>query len=207
MEFWLSNNNKSESFQLPIPPKEFDVKQGNMNQTVNVENIGEVNIIGKGKLAAITVSSFFPAQMYPFCAYKDFPSPYKCVEMIEKWRKDTNPVRLIITKTDINLKCCIESFTYGENDGSGDVYYTIELKEYRDLNTPTESDSSQSSPDTSRKREQTKETPKYYVVKPGDTLWTISQRTYGDGSKWKSIADKNGIKDPKKLQTGKKLML
>lgn len=46
-----------------------------------------------------------------------------------------------------------------------------------------------------------------YTVKKGDTLWKIADKYYGDGSKWKKIADYNKIKDPRKLSVGKKLRI
>lgn len=46
-----------------------------------------------------------------------------------------------------------------------------------------------------------------YVVKKGDTLWKIADKFYGDGNKWKKIADANKIKDPRKLGVGKKLRI
>lgn len=48
---------------------------------------------------------------------------------------------------------------------------------------------------------------KTYVVKKGDTLWAISIRYYGTGTKWQRIADVNRIKDPRKLQIGTKLTI
>lgn len=49
--------------------------------------------------------------------------------------------------------------------------------------------------------------PRTYTVKKGDTLWAISVKFYGTGSKWTQIADANGIKDPKTLQIGKVLRI
>jgi hypothetical protein len=49
--------------------------------------------------------------------------------------------------------------------------------------------------------------PRRYTVKPGDTLWAIAQRTYGDGTKWTVIAAANGIRDPRALRVGQVLVL
>lgn len=48
---------------------------------------------------------------------------------------------------------------------------------------------------------------KTYVVKSGDTLSKIAARSdvYGNASKWKKIADANGIRDPKKIHVGQTL--
>jgi LysM repeat protein len=46
-----------------------------------------------------------------------------------------------------------------------------------------------------------------YTVKKGDTLWAIATRELGSGTKWQSIADLNGVRDPRKLQIGQVLKL
>ena len=58
-----------------------------------------------------------------------------------------------------------------------------------------------------QKRTDERVTPKTYTVKKGDTLWDIACRYYGDGTKWGTIAAKNGVADPRKLQIGKVLTL
>lgn len=206
MEFWLSNSTGKEQFQLPVPPESFELSTGNNNTTVNIHNIGEINLIGKGRLATITISSFFPAKVYPFCQYGNFPKPYECVAMIERWKKEGKPIRLIITETNINIAVAIENFNYGEKDGSGDVYFTLELKEYRFINIQTTSNQKgYSIPST--KRPITKSIPNTYTVKPGDTLWIIAKRLTGNGANYKAIATKNGIKDPNKIYPGQKLVI
>lgn len=41
-----------------------------------------------------------------------------------------------------------------------------------------------------------------YTVVKGDTLWGTSERYYGTGTLWRTIADANGVRDPRKLQIG-----
>jgi hypothetical protein len=43
------------------------------------------------------------------------------------------------------------------------------------------------------------------VVQPGDTLYTIATREYGDPSQWRKIADANGIDNPRRLEPGQPL--
>lgn len=131
IEFWF--NQGRTWLQLPVPPSSYSLKLSNNNTVVNVESIGEVNILGDSKLSEISFESFFPAQEYSFCVYSDIPSPYECVAQIEKWRKKKKPIRVVLTHTDINDLFSIESFEYGEKDGTGDVYFTIALKQYKVL--------------------------------------------------------------------------
>lgn len=48
---------------------------------------------------------------------------------------------------------------------------------------------------------------KTYTVRRGDTLSGIASAVYRDPSMWRAIAGANGIKDPRRLQPGRVLML
>ena len=90
-----------------------------------------------------------------------------------------------------------------------DVGLTVTLREYKFKSALAAlaggSGGSGSAP--VRKRTDERVTPQTYTVKKGDTLWDIACRFYGDGTKWGSIAAKNGVTNPRKLQIGKVLTL
>ncbi|TEB09299.1 LysM peptidoglycan-binding domain-containing protein [Pelotomaculum propionicicum] len=46
-----------------------------------------------------------------------------------------------------------------------------------------------------------------YVVKEGDTLWDLAVQRCGDGTRWREIADANGIMDPTTLQIGQEIVI
>jgi LysM repeat protein len=46
-----------------------------------------------------------------------------------------------------------------------------------------------------------------YTVESGDTLWAISERFYGDGSKYQVIADASGVSNPDLIQPGQVLTI
>lgn len=71
------------------------------------------------------------------------------------------------------------------------------------LPTPTEPVTTQSPTPTSTKLPQLAT----YQVEAGDTLWDIAQRFYGDGTKWRLIANANGIDNPRRLQVGTVLII
>lgn len=195
MEFWLIQD--KEKLQLPVPPSNYGIKTSNNNGSFVVEGLGEISFLGKSNLAQITpIVSFFPSQDYDFCHYHDFPSPDDCIRLIEKWRLNGKPIRYIITQTSVNVLCSIEAFEHGEDDGSGDINFTLELKEYRLINSSTKAVSSTAARPTSKK------SPSKYTVVSGDTLYIIAKKFYGDGSKYKELASNNSIKDPSNLKIG-----
>jgi LysM repeat protein len=49
--------------------------------------------------------------------------------------------------------------------------------------------------------------PRTYTVVSGDTLWAISERFYGDGSRYQQIADASGISNPDLIHPGQVLTI
>ena len=46
-----------------------------------------------------------------------------------------------------------------------------------------------------------------YVIKPGDSLWTIAREKYGDALEWKRIETANSVKNVRRLQIGDTLVI
>jgi hypothetical protein len=128
MEFWLIQD--KEKIQLPIPPSDYEISNELAVDTFDVELAGEISFIGRKKLSTTSISSFFPSQRYSFCQVKPL-KPYEYIALIKKWRESGKPIRLVITQTDVDLTCTIDKFSYGEKDGSKDIYFSLDLREYR----------------------------------------------------------------------------
>lgn len=47
----------------------------------------------------------------------------------------------------------------------------------------------------------------YHVMKPGDTLYSLAQQYYGDGKRWREIAEANNIQDPSDIAVGTRLVI
>lgn len=192
MEIYLCWNNDEKKIRLPINPSSFKVAASQNNQSVYVHNLGEVSLKGKRGLYGITLESFFPGQKYSFQhgAYHD-PYKYYCTKLRRLFRKNET-IHLIITDTNINMFCTIESFAYGEADQSGDVSYTLALKEYRMHGTA--------------KRISTKKKEATYTWKKGDTWSKVVKRHMGSSDTWKKVraANQNVIRKAKKNAPKKK---
>jgi nucleoid-associated protein YgaU len=202
----------SDKLRLPCPPSNYSIKTANNNTTFVVEGLGEVNFIGKPKLTEIgSIESFFPKQNYDFAQYTGYPNPQDCANLIEKWRLNGKPIRYIITDTLVNILCSIENFECKEQDGTGDIYFTLELKEYKVINAQTQQVSQTANSlnfnDVNRivtaTRTVDKQVPNTYIVKSGENLYTIAQKLTGDSTNWSLIFAKNSsIKDPMNLTPG-----
>lgn len=201
----LSFNNRAEVLELPWPLQEHNISNPHNTYEFNTINQGEVLAIGKKKLKSMTINSIFPNHEYPFLLTKKIPKPEECISIIQKWRLSNKPIRVVIVDTDINLAMAIEDFSYGKpgGDGSGDVEFSLSLKEYSYLNVERSKKPSKVSGLKGRPKEkQPKDEAKKYTIKSGDTLWDLADKTYGDGRKWKAIAKANKITNPRTIPIG-----
>ena len=209
IDYYLSFNNNEERIRLPVIPSSFEVSIPHQNTTVNINELGEINLIGKTGLINMTIESFFPNQAYSFCLYKGFAKPYEYIKQLLKWKDSGKPIRVMVTTTPINYAMAIEGLTYSEVDGAGDVYFSLELKEYKFIKTTgqiitTKNGTTLTTPSTTR---EVKSPSNSYVVKQGDTLWLIAKKITGDGANYKAIAQKNNITNPDKIYVGQKLVI
>ncbi len=212
-EFWLIQDN--EAIRLPVPPSKYSIKSSLNNATFTVEGLGEVSFIGKPKLGEITpIESFFPNQKYDFVQYQGFRKPQDYVDLLQKWRLSGEPIRYIITGTNVNILCSIESFEYKEEDGTGDIYFTLELKEYRLITAPS-LQVSQITSDVSfvninnliNARTIDKAIPTQIIARAGENLYTLIKRVTGNTTSLPSVATKNNISDVTSDITGRVIIL
>jgi len=180
-EIWLSQG--KDKLRLPVLPEEIQIGNGASNDSINIAGLGELTIIQDGPAKTFSFESFFPAKYSPLCEYKKIPKPWDAIKKIEKWKKSGKPIRLIVTKTPINVMVSIEDFPHGEGKWDvKDIGYTLALKEYKyvTVRKVTKKKKTNSRPDT-------KGTSKTHKVKKGDTLWALARKYYGSGLKWKKI--------------------
>ncbi len=115
------------------------------------------------------------------------------------------PLQFIWGTAEKPFDCVLESvtkkFTMFRSDSGPDkaipvrARLTIKLKEFKTgLN---ERERSLSSPDKT----------KIYMVKQGDSLWTIANKEYGTPFLWRPIAEKNEIDNPRILEAGMGLII
>lgn len=192
MQIWLKGS--SGRVRIPVLPSSYNVTSSQNNSTAIVCNLGEISLIGKQKLKEVSFSSFFPRNDESYSDY-NAPSPESLVKKIERLKKGGR-VNITFTGTPINFDATIESFEWGENDGTGDIYYSLTLKEYKKVNvsssilvkeTPTEPVKSV----TAETRPQPEmQGSKAYEVKKHDSLTSIARKETGSPN-WRPIYEQN----------------
>lgn len=207
MEFWLQKEN--DKLQLPVKPSDYQVTVAHKNTVVNVIQAGDINLIGNTGLRGITLSSFFPAKDYNFSNNSERKEPLAYVKKIEGWRTSGEPIRVIITGV-LNMECTIESFSYGEQDATRDIYFSMALKEYKKIKTKTATSNVATAQTSSRTTQPANSNSgSTYTVKSGDSLWKIAKKFYGDGAQYEKIynANKDKIKNPNLIYAGQVLTI
>lgn len=137
MDIFLSINNREQVIQLPIVPAEFKVVSPNKHEVYTTINQGDMKLIGQRGLKSLVIASFFPSKVYPFNRDNTYKG-WEYVEILESWIDRKLPIRLIVTNTPINMLVTIdEGFEYGPQDGSGDVYYSLPLSQFREITLQT----------------------------------------------------------------------
>lgn len=221
VEYWLIGMTARGEIRLrlPVNPESNAYDSPFTYTDFEVEARGEVTAIGRRGLREFTISSFFPRDYNEtYCEYVDIPDPHTAVWQLENMRNMRQPIQYVVTGAGgVNIKATIRNMRIEpERAGSpGDIYFTLTIKEFRDVNV-TVIDTAKGSGKTStntRPASTTAPAPvKTYTVVSGDSLWKIAARKeiYGAGSKWQTIynANKKTIgSNPNKLKVGQKLVI
>jgi len=182
-------NNDTEGFQLPVNPETYTLDGKQTNTSVFVHDLGEINLKGKRGLYALSWSCFFPSEAYDFCLCPP-DDPMRYVQLLTELMENNTTVHVVIG-VRVNLFCTIETFTWGEDDGSCDISYSIAFKEYREPGNATRTE-----------KDALKQT---YTWKKGDSWKKVCKKllgsaTYAEDNKKrnKKVIEKAKKKHPKK---------
>lgn len=196
----LWHNNGEQRFTFTVNPAELSVSRPNCNQVYPLAMGGSVNAWGGRGLREVRLKTFLPAAGSPFYDGADAAT---VLTMLRDWQDSGDPVRLIISGSDINDAFLIEDVTESLREGDRDVGVTVTLREYKFKSALA----ALAGRGSTVQRQDERTVPETYTVKRGDTLWDIACRFYGDGTRWSDLAARNCIGNPRKLQVGTVLRL
>ena len=195
----LWHNNGEQRIYFTVNPAEISVTRPNSNHVYPLAMGGTVNAWGGRGLREVKLTTFLPSVDSPFYDGTDAQS---VLAKLKSWQDSGDPVRLILSDSDINDAFLIENVTETLREGDRDVGLTLTLREYKFKSALA----AQAGTDLNVRADE-RSIPKTYAVKTGDTLWAIACRFYGDGTRWSDLAARNYIGDPKHLQVGRVLTL
>jgi len=199
---WFNNDEERLTFAVNPGSMTFSRPQASREfVTVGGEHIHVA--AGRG-LMSVGISTFLPGEGSRF--YRGI-HPLSALGMLKRWQESGRPVRLIISDTDINDAFLITELKQGISEGDEDVQVGLTLKEYKFVKLEGAAVVSDSGVSQLASRADERQVPRSHTVQKGETLWGIATRYYGDGTKWKELADRNGVADPRQLPIGKVLSL
>jgi len=191
-------------YELAVNPSELRVTQESKDRTIDLLNVGEVNVPGNRGLIKVTVATFLPDTGSPF---NSGYAPESLVMALKKAKNGKKTVRIIISGTDVNTLFTVSSMDEIYKEGQADVYVSWAFVESRELNTQQVASWVRRYTETGLCiRNTSNSIPKAVTALSGDTLWNMARRYYDDGDRWKDIAAANGMSEDK-LSAGMRLQI
>ncbi|MBR6543543.1 MAG: LysM peptidoglycan-binding domain-containing protein [Anaerotignum sp.] len=205
---------------LPVTPAEIEMKTGNRNKAVYILNFGEMNLAKKPGLQEIRFTVLLPGRKYGFVQTEDgFHEAEYYLNHFREYKASAKPVQMILFRkmadgTQLfcgNMDVLLEEYAVTEKGGEqGDFWVEMYWKEWKTAKSIRYSVKSQNGGNVlveQGQQRQAKTPAATYTVQKGDCLWNIAKKQLGDGTKYRQIAEKNGISDPNKIYPGQVLKL
>lgn len=218
-----------DGVRIPVTPSKITLKIKNKNNTINLVNGLEINILKSANLSDYEFDLLIPAVKYPFAIYPDgFKNINFYLDKFEKWKTKKKPIRLIVLREmpngkpmhQTNTLVSLEEYSVKEDSNNGiDTVISVKLKQFIEHRTNIKIyekvKNSQgkikqvSSPTKTNNSNMDDTKSKTYKVTQGDTLWEIAKRTYGDGNMYKKIHELNKdiISNPNIIRVGQTLKM
>lgn len=116
--------------KIPVLPPSYQITSQENDTIVNVIGVGDVVLTGKRGLQEVSFSSFFPRRYdASYCRTSSLRTPREYIDIIENMKR-SGPVKLSISGI-LDGRFRIIDFPHGEDDGTGNVAYSLTFREYR----------------------------------------------------------------------------
>lgn len=173
---------------IPVLPEEIKFLSGGTRfVTYNILDKGEVKKPVGENLRKVKWNSILPGENHylPYQSVSRALKPDEYQSIFSKWKSYGTPLRLSIIGTPIHHKMYLSDYNVTYKGAFGDYDYDIEFTDNRDITVSLVEDKTEKQPERA-----TEETKTYTIVK-GDTLWDISKRFLGSGTRWNEIYNLN----------------
>lgn len=195
---------EEEQLQLAVNPKNMVISQPQNTMSYVTIRGDTVHAARGGGLTQVTLATFLPNTGSRF--YQGM-TPAKALAMLQRWKEEGEPVRLLISGSELGTLFLICGLEQTLTEGDADVGIRIQLKEYKYVTLAEPDVLAGENVGGLYLRADERAAPAVYVTVGGEDLWTVARLYLGDGSRWQELAARNGISDPHNLPAGKELYL
>ena len=119
------HNNGEQQFTFTVNPERLRVSRPNCNRVERLAMGGTVNLWGGRGLREVSFTTFLPEERSPFYGGTDGA---EVLSLLKAWQDSGDPVRLIVSGSDINDAFLIEDVTETLREGDGDITLTLTLR-------------------------------------------------------------------------------
>lgn len=184
---------------LAVNPRQMTVVRTQAVRSFRTIGGDPVQVVQGSGPRQVRFETFLPGHTSPF--YTGTP-PRLALALLHHWQHSRHPVRLVVSDTDLNGLFLLTRVGETITEGDRDIGISLELTE---IGAALPRPGNRSGALALRPDERI--IPGTYTVRPGDTLWSIARRLWQDGSRWRKLAEKNGMEADGALQTGQVLIL
>lgn len=176
-------------YEIPVIPEMIAGSEGQHISTYNIVAIGEVTLLGGPKVRQLAWESHFPRQYDPGIEHvseKAHIHPEQWKEWFRRVQREHSWMRVSILRSGIDRRFAINTFDWSYIPGpSGDLWYQIQLVEYRE--TLVREFDGTSFPDVDVRPPPYGALPSTYTTKAGQTLQDVSLILFGTTIQWVEI--------------------
>jgi hypothetical protein len=182
----LKDNNTGQYLTIPVLPERIEYRDGQKQATtVNIANLGAVDFPDGVDLDTIGWASFFPARYdegYVKTSNLRTPTTYR--NILSSWKDKGTPLQVICPAAGINKRVYLKSFTWDLRGFEGDIYYSLQLKELKQIKPRKIKSTVIYVPPVKKKRpaqrppSPKKPKRKSYTVKRGDWIIKIARKLH-----------------------------
>ncbi len=197
----LEGRLKGQRLEVLFNPPEYTIAKSNSFAEVAIPGLGSPLLqFTRGNIETLTMALFFDT--YTYRDGEDVRNYTSKITDLLKIDPDLHaPPVCLFSWGELNLTCVIEQvsqrFTMFRDDGVPvRATLNVTFKEYASEEFQAQS-IDQASPDRTKRR----------IVKQGDSLWMWAAREYGNPNRWREIADKNEIENPRFLEPGTEITI
>lgn len=188
VDIYVREKSGKRAIRFPLLPESFEFSSGNVQFiSTDIIGLGEVAEPSGTDLGQYKWESEFPGalrQNDPMIRGQ-WQHPDNYVNTIQEWQRNGELLNILITGYPVNVDVYVKEFTPKGAGAFGDVSYKIVFAEARTISI------TKMSADGTTQTKRIAYRSKQYTILYGDTLWAISQKFYGSGSKWKDIYEAN----------------